>query len=618
MKLTKDTLTEAMSGISSQLITEAAPGSAEIKARGLRRALAVAASLVLVCMAVVIAAVALGRTDIIRNPAPGDTPDGDILSKQSSTAVIDGLDFPITYTVNGEGVITSASVGAPEGYKAAFSDTQGQFFEKMLLEITHGNEFFCVVCELSSGEVDDFMRKATYDKDEMDTVVEWHMLADYGASPFTWRYDKTGVTFIAIGRPVENQGFRLDGIRAIFAFDPRTGSVYRAALNAFYDDSITLFPKNGSLVGSNGDGGSFAVLWERSPLALVPEHDSSKPSAWYSYTFSEISSLFPIKLDSGYTLDKVGGLTDDTVRATFTMDGRACSYECSLESGKVTSPAGGDETTGNAETPPVPPEAERETLYDIDGDGIGEISVRWRTENDTVTDVTIQNDGFKYLGLANRRTVIARCLANGKVYLFDLETGRFYAGIEIIMERLGIDPNFCDIIASEDWSEGGENSGFIFVETHHDGTLAENLRYPNVFYLKNVISEYGPQVPADGEDAERFFENVVPIHPLIIDYLSEHEEYAAYKGVSYAVEALSKTEENEQNTSAFLVHLTLGGTMEDVMAAVDNNILLTLLCRPFEKEPLVEIDAETEPEETDAEPMGVSPGGASETDRKIR
>ncbi len=370
MKLTKETLNEAMSGISARLITEAAPDSPELRERRAWVYAVRAAAAALVFTAVIFAALKL-RPDGGNTVTPGDVP-GE--GERSSVAVIDGLEFPITYTLDGlapdsDGTITSVSVSAPEGYEAKFSDTQGQCFESMLLEVTHGGERFCVVCDIRSGNVNDFMREAEYRDFSSNVAYSWDTLTDDGVGAVTWRYDKTGVTFIAAAKDAPDSGKNGMRVYALWAFDPRkprgSGSIFGCELKdtrgkSYFGSNLSLFPKNGSFALSSGDGGMFAVLWDDS----VGETDADDIRDIYDFAAVEATELLPRILDSEYKLEYTEKRFVVVVK--FKDGGVECAYEIDLRDGSMKDVSDTPEPTDtNTPDDTYPPE-ETKILFGTD------------------------------------------------------------------------------------------------------------------------------------------------------------------------------------------------------------------------------------------------------------
>lgn len=429
MKVNFDTMMNAMSGISDRLITEAAPGSEELKNSAVRRITTAAATFVIICAGVVLALFSSGKIGV-GPPIAGDT-GADVFdtgseSTETVNAVIDESIFRITHIADAQsGAITSVSVDAPDGYTAEFSDTQGQYFEKMLLEITHGDEDFCVVCDIKTGEVDDFMRVGThYSAAWMDADLEWNHISEY-TDTVTWRYDKTGVTFIAVGVRSTKEGTVFSNTFGLWAYDPRVGTVYLADQKypSLYNRmSLSIIQRSVPLPDEKDSDGSFAVLWELSPEERDPMPGDPDPS--YMLVAYEASSSFPdLKLDSEYKLSIPDPIDSDIVHVTFGVGNKKARQTVELLTGRT--------LTGD-DIPPDKP-TEGTTAFDIAGNTV---SVSWKRGEDGVTkilsvidDASGRGDVCESLYAETRGKNVLLSYTDGRIphenyYLCDLETGK--------------------------------------------------------------------------------------------------------------------------------------------------------------------------------------------------
>ena len=198
------------------------------------------------------------RTGKVTEVEPGTETDTG-LTGHSTTVWIDETKVTIDWSEDTDGTVFYASVEAEGGYRVEFADTQGKYYETMLLEVSgDGMTHFYVTCNLRTGETYDFMRKMDYFNDiAADGTLLWQDFASDGAVNY-WRYDNSGVYFISVGFPHDDVNETGSGeVRAIFAFDYNT-----AELTWVLTDPRTylwLEPKNGAGWSSVGDGGDFFV-----------------------------------------------------------------------------------------------------------------------------------------------------------------------------------------------------------------------------------------------------------------------------------------------------------------------------------------------------------------------
>ncbi len=517
MKLTKETLNEAMSGISARLITEAAPDSPELRERRAWVYAVRAAAAALVFTTVIFAALKLRPSG--NTVTPGDVPG---VGERSSVAVIDGLDFPITYTLDGlgpdsDGTITSVSVSAPDGYEAEFSDTQGQCFESMLLEVTHGGERFCVVCDIRSGNVNDFMREAEYSSSNV--TYSWDALADDSVGAVTWRYDKTGVTFIAAAKEAKDAPSSMK-VYALWAFDPRgVGKIFGCELKdskgrSYFGSNLSLFPKNGSFFLSSSDGGVFAVLWDDSAGGVETDIRDI-----YDFEAAEATEFLPRILDSEYTLEYTEKKFIVVVK--FKDGGVERAYEIDLRDGSmkdVSDVNSQGSTEGDA----------KQTVFDCSGTSV---TVSWLERDDGMTEVldvfgteaSLPNCDVMFEETGG--TVLLVSPDGRKYYECELQTGSV---VDFIGNRLESLPSFYSDRAVCNYIMCGDHV-FITIEASEEETSSRRLY--DIFCFDNVTHELYEKDTFDDEyyiytsgDAcmvWQFFKNVSIVGPFTPEQLFE-------------------------------------------------------------------------------------------------
>lgn len=359
MKITPEDIRDAMGGISEQLITEAAAGSREIKERNRMKLISTIASVVLV------SAVALSTAAALRQPAadsPAETTDEETTAAPeyrvpeetfTVTANIDGYDIQISRTIQA-GEIRRVEIAPADGISVNLADTCGQFYDKMILEVEKRSddsyEKFCVECDITTGEVNDFMRKHSYFDIESDD--SWQIMLSRGIQPLTWRYDRSGVVMIAAVVPT-NGGW---SAYELWAYDSASSTLHAAGLfacdpaSSFQGSNITVVPKSGGIESPADDGGSYALLWYKSPAAYDPLPGEEMPSP---LTVSKEASTFfdGLPLETVYNVTESQTL-DGTAKVEFMLGSYHVVHRVTLSTGavKVDSITNGNEVTKEIKT----------------------------------------------------------------------------------------------------------------------------------------------------------------------------------------------------------------------------------------------------------------------------
>lgn len=424
MRLTAENVIDAMGGISQQLITEAMKDSRAIKERLMMRMMTAAASLVLVVAAGIFAvmyarggAMQPGDTSPWGTETGADTCPGTIYT-HTTTATLDGTEIVIEWEEDG-GEIISATLTSDGGHTVKFADTQGVFYEKMLLCVDEGDDdyvsggCFYVLCDLRTGEIDDFMRGETrYDFIYTDTPTTWEMVKGERTAVNYWRFDDSGVFFISVS-DVRDLTDRADTLRAMWAFDCNTGELLRAPLK--YECNIWLMPKNGPQTHPDGDGGSYFVTAEWAASDSVFKNVCGV-SDWFPELYIKCS-VEPDTDDYNYG-----------AKIEFDMNGRHYVHWLYLLTGKLTVASTG--------------------IVRGEVDGV-EIAVSWKVHTGALVEsveVTLPDgapnmDKWRLDGRAGDHGAVVTIMDgdDARIWLFDLETAEATRlNVEPQLEAFGV------------------------------------------------------------------------------------------------------------------------------------------------------------------------------------
>ncbi len=258
MRIDFDIMNSAMNDISDRLITEAAPGSGELKNSIIRRITTAAASFVIICLGAIFAIFAAGRTTPPITPAAtASAQDGLEVKSVRTDFEVDGNRFTLEYTERAEAGNEIGSVkiiSAAPGCEAEFVDTAGVYADVMMVEMKIDGVEFAILCNIKTGEVNDFMREALktnesdFDISEIGTV--------------TWRIDGSGIVFAALATKTNGSTRVYSDLLQLWAFETSKGKLYDSMASAFSNYSgsnLTVFPLD---KGTAGDPGrSAAVIW---------------------------------------------------------------------------------------------------------------------------------------------------------------------------------------------------------------------------------------------------------------------------------------------------------------------------------------------------------------------
>lgn len=259
MRISADEMMAAMSGVSEQLITESMKGSRTVKERFILRISTAVASLALVAAACIFTAMyAKGWGPVTpANTSPtADTEADPVIGIHShvTTAMLDETEIEIEWTESEDGSIVHAEITSDGGRAVKFADTQGKFYESMMLCV---DDLFYAICNVRTGEITDFMREARYDFYNEDNIRTWDTVRDGGGFNIRYmRFDGSGIYFITLAFYAESI-YPRDELRALWVYDYNSAELTRASVE--WSQLIWIEPKNGSWASSVGDGGCYFV-----------------------------------------------------------------------------------------------------------------------------------------------------------------------------------------------------------------------------------------------------------------------------------------------------------------------------------------------------------------------
>ncbi len=516
MKITSDKIVEAMGGISDRLISEAAPGSGEIRGGFVRRITTTAAALVLISLAAVFA-IMYTKTSGQISPTPGNTgatsTETETTSAAKDTANTDGSDTDV--------------IGEPTK-PSVTSFTFGSFYDDH-----------------------DTGADITWERGEDGKVKILDIKALGGAESCSVLYSET------VGTKVPLLIVDDSGTGKYYICDLEDGSGEKVFSGYYYTGSPPIFPHREFAVELCRMYGGCAYF-----ILAGSENEEIGRTSYHIARFdADTGELKELNIDDRYLYFAETGGVDlfieesptGEVTGAFTpkelFGGEDEEHDVNYEGGTLT--VDGAAVSGDSMI------WHRNTKFDIGGETV---TFDWTRTESGELEIRSSSENVLPKYRVSRYTYLVE-VGGESLCLCDMRRGSTYSGMEKVFNKLGISPDDCELSAPDRWYEFGVTP-FLIRSKEKTGTVGDDSYF---FYSFAIINEvlFGPAVPDEGEFAGYDINRqLVSLHSLIGSRIRTEKKYDGYSAISWTVEF-----DNGENDSVpgAIVTVLLGKTPEDVI-----------------------------------------------------